>query len=121
MSVKIRLRRYGRKKRPFYRIVVINSKTKRDGKYIDTIGTYDTNINPSSIRMKLYLAIKWLNRGAVASDTVYSILSKSGVLYKRFLERGVNKNIISKSQADDIFNAWIKNKKGVSLIHEIDK
>ncbi len=116
MSVKLRLRRYGKKNNPFYRIVVINSRIKRDGKFIDVIGTYNTNTNPSDIRINIDLAIKWLNKGAIPSNTVYSILSQSGVLYKIFLQKGINKNVITQDIAKNKFSEWIKNKKNITTI-----
>ena len=84
MAVKLRLKRMGAKKRPFYRIVAVDSHRKRDGEYIELIGTYEP-INDSKVNIDEEVALKWLNRGAIPSDTVRSILSKAGIL-KKFAE-----------------------------------
>lgn len=78
MAVSLRLTRMGSKKRPFYRIVAIDSRTRRDGKYIELIGTY----NPLTGEQKISsdIALKWLNEGARPSDTVKDLLSKEGVM-----------------------------------------
>ena len=84
MAVKLRLKRMGAKKRPFYRIVAADSHIKRDGEYIELIGTYEP-INDSKVNIDEEVALKWLNRGAIPSDTVRSILSKAGIM-KKFAE-----------------------------------
>ena len=84
MAVKLRLTRGGSKKKPTYRIVAIDSHTKRDGEYIELIGTYEP-INDSKVNINEEVALKWLNRGAIPSDTVRSILSKAGIM-KKFAE-----------------------------------
>ncbi|MBR2711571.1 MAG: 30S ribosomal protein S16 [Bacilli bacterium] len=84
MAVKLRLKRMGAKKRPFYRIVAADSHRKRDGEYIELIGTYEP-INDSKVNIDEEVALKWLNRGAIPSDTVRSILSKAGIM-KKFAE-----------------------------------
>lgn len=80
--VKLRLKRMGAKKAPFYRIVAADSRAPRDGRDIDTIGTYDPTKKPAIINIDEEKALNWLNKGAVASDTVRSILSNKGVLKK---------------------------------------
>ena len=80
MAVKIRLRRMGQKKAPFYRIVVSDSRSPRDGKFIEEIGTYDPNKNPSEFKVNEELAKKWLANGAQPTDTVKSLFKKSGIL-----------------------------------------
>ena len=84
MAVKLRLKRMGAKKRPIYRIVTTDSHRKRDGEYIELIGTYEP-INDSKVNIDEEVALKWLNRGAIPSDTVRSILSKAGIM-KKFAE-----------------------------------
>lgn len=79
MATKIRLKRMGAKKAPFYRIVVADSRAPRDGRFIDEIGTYDPNTNPASIKIDAEKAEKWLSCGAQPSDTVNSLLKKAGV------------------------------------------
>ncbi|BBW96713.1 MULTISPECIES: 30S ribosomal protein S16 [Geobacillus] len=82
MAVKIRLKRMGAKKKPFYRIVVADSRSPRDGRFIETIGTYDPVAEPAQINIDEELALKWLQNGAKPSDTVRSLLSKQGILEK---------------------------------------
>ena len=84
--VKIRLKRMGAKKAPFYRIVVADSRSPRDGKFIELIGTYNPLTNPAEIKVDEELTLKWLNNGAVPTDTVRSILSKAGIM-KKFHEQ----------------------------------
>ena len=79
MAVKIRLRRMGYKKHPFYRIIVADSRSPRDGRFIDEIGTYDPNTNPSSIKVNEELAKKWLNDGAQPTETVSKIFKAAGI------------------------------------------
>ena len=82
MAVKIRLKRMGAKKAPFYRIVVADSRSPRDGKVIEQVGTYNPLTNPAEIKVDEDLAIKWLGNGAIPTDTVKNILSKAGVIEK---------------------------------------
>ena len=79
MAVKIRLRRMGQKKAPFYRIVVADSRSPRDGKFIEEIGTYDPNTNPSSIKVNEELAKKWLANGAQPTEVVSKIFKVAGI------------------------------------------
>ena len=82
MAVKLRLKRMGAKQKPFYRIVAADSRAPRDGRFIETVGTYDPNTTPATINVKEELALKWLNNGAQPTDTVRSILSSVGVMKK---------------------------------------
>ena len=79
MATKIRLRRMGAKKSPFYRIVVADSRAPRDGRCIEEIGYYNPNVNPAEIKVDVEAAQKWINTGAQPSDTVRSLLKKAGV------------------------------------------
>ena len=79
MAVKIRLRRMGQKKAPFYRIIVADSRSPRDGRFIEEIGTYDPNQNPSAIKVDEELAKKWLANGAQPTDTVAKIFKATGI------------------------------------------
>lgn len=83
MAVKLRLKRMGSKKSPFYRIVAADSRSPRDGRIIESLGYYNPTKNPAEIKIDADLAIKWLNNGAQPSDTVRNLLSKDGVM-KRF-------------------------------------
>ncbi|HOQ09146.1 MAG TPA: 30S ribosomal protein S16 [Syntrophomonadaceae bacterium] len=82
MATKIRLRRMGAKKRPFYRIVVADARSPRDGRFIEEIGYYDPATTPATIKIDEEKALKWLANGAKPSDTVKSLLQKQGVLAK---------------------------------------
>ncbi|MDF2907996.1 MAG: hypothetical protein K0R34_3317 [Herbinix sp.] len=80
MAVKIRLKRMGQKKAPFYRIVVSDSRTPRDGRFIEEIGTYDPTQNPSAFKVDEEAAKKWLTNGAQPTDTVGKIFKLAGIL-----------------------------------------
>ena len=82
MAVKIRLKRMGAKKAPFYRVIVANSRSPRDGRFIDTIGTYNPLTTPAEIKLNEESAIKWLNNGAIPTDTVKNLFSKAGIMEK---------------------------------------
>ena len=95
MAVKIRLRRMGAKKRPFYRIVVADSRYPRDGRFIEEIGYYNPIVEPAEIKLDKDLAMKWLKNGATPTDTVRDILSKEGIL-KEFHETKMAKKAKAK-------------------------
>ncbi len=82
MAVKLRLKRMGSKKKPVYRIVAIDSHTKRDGEYIELVGTYNPLTEPKTVKINESIALKWLNNGAIPSDTVRNLLSDAGVMKK---------------------------------------
>jgi len=82
MAVKLRLQRFGTTKRPFYRLVVADSKHKRDGRYLEILGTYDPKQTPSLVELDEVRALEWLKKGAQPTDTVKNILSKKGVIAK---------------------------------------
>ena len=85
MAVKLRLKRMGAKKAPFYRIVAADSRSPRDGRFIETVGTYNPLTTPAEVKVDEELAIKWLKNGATPTDTVRNILSKAGIM-KMFAE-----------------------------------
>ena len=82
MAVKIRLKRMGAKKSPFYRIVVADSRSPRDGRFIETVGTYNPVANPAEVKIDEEITLKWLQNGAKPSDTVRNLLSKEGIMEK---------------------------------------
>jgi small subunit ribosomal protein S16 len=82
MAVKIRLKRMGKKKAPFYRIIVADSRSPRDGRFIATVGTYNPLTNPAEITVKEEEILDWLSKGAQPTDTVRNILSKEGIMEK---------------------------------------
>jgi small subunit ribosomal protein S16 len=82
MAVKIRLKRMGAKKSPFYRIVVADSRSPRDGRFIETVGTYNPVNQPAEVKIDEELALKWLQNGAKPSDTVRNLFSQQGIMEK---------------------------------------
>lgn len=110
MPVRIRLSRQGRKKIPFYHIVVADSRAPRDGKYIERLGSYYPKTNPATIEINFDRALYWLQTGAQPTDTVRSLLSEKGVLYKKHLLKGVEKKALTPEQAEAKFNAWLAEK-----------
>lgn len=82
MAVKLRLKGMGAKKQPFYRIVAADSRSPRDGRFIETVGTYNPLTNPAEVNINEELAMKWLNNGAMPTDTVRNIFSKAGIMSK---------------------------------------
>ena len=82
MAVKMRLKRMGAKKAPFYRVVVADSRSPRDGKFIELIGTYNPLVTPAEIKINEEIALTWLSKGAIPTDTVKNILSKAGIMKK---------------------------------------
>ena len=110
MAVKIRLQRKGRKKRPFYHIVVADARAPRDGRFIEKLGTYNPMTSPATIDLDRDAAFAWLMKGAQPTDTARAILRFKGVLYKKHLDRGVQKGALSQEQADAKYQAWIDEK-----------
>ncbi|MBJ6369140.1 30S ribosomal protein S16 [Snuella sedimenti] len=112
MPVKIRLQRHGKKGKPFYWIVAADSRAKRDGKYLEKLGTYNPNTNPATIDLSVDGAVKWLQNGAQPTDTAKAILSYKGALLKNHLTGGVKKGALTEEQAEAKFNAWLEEKEG---------
>lgn len=112
MPVKIRLQRHGKKGKPFYWIVAADSRAKRDGKYLEKIGTYNPNTNPATINLDVDSSVKWLQNGAQPTDTARAILSYKGALLKNHLVGGVRKGALTEEQAEEKFNAWVAEKEG---------
>ena len=110
MAVKIRLRRIGAKKAPFYRVVVADSRFSRDGRFIENLGTYNPNSNPATITLKLDRAVEWLEKGAQPTLTASRILSYKGALLKKHLNGGVRKGAFTQEVADEKFAQWLKEK-----------
>ena len=108
--VKIRLQRHGKKGKPFYKIVVANSTDKRDGRFIENIGTYNPNTNPATIVLNLDSAVTWLEKGAQPTLTASRILSYKGALLKKHLNGGVRKGAFTQEEADARFAQWLSAK-----------
>jgi len=112
MSVKIRLQRHGKKGKPFYWVVAADARSKRDGKYLEKIGTYNPNTNPATIDLNLDSAVRWLHNGAQPTDTAKAILSYKGALLKHHLDGGIRKGALTQEQADAKLTAWLEAKAG---------
>ena len=112
MSVKIRLQRHGKKQKPFYWIVAADARSKRDGKYLEKIGTYNPNTNPATVDLNIDAAVKWLHNGAQPTDTAKAILSYKGALLKHHLDGGIRKGALTQEQADTKLAAWLEEKTG---------
>ena len=110
MPVKIRLSRHGRKKAPFYHIVVADSRAPRDGRFIERVGSYNPITDPATIELNFDRALDWLQKGAQPTDTVRAILSYKGVLMKKHLFEGVKKGALTQEQAEEKFQNWLKEK-----------
>ena len=112
MSVKIRLQRHGKKGKPFYWVVAADARSKRDGKYLEKIGTYNPNTNPATVDLNLDAAVKWLHDGAQPTDTARAILSYKGALLKHHLDGGIRKGALTQEQADAKLATWLDAKSG---------
>lgn len=110
MPVRIRLQRHGRKGYPFYHIVVADSRSPRDGKYIERIGVYNPNTNPATIDLDTEKAVDWMFKGAQPSDTAAAILRYKGAMFMKHLNAGVVKGALTQEQADKKFAAWMEEK-----------
>ena len=107
MAVKIRLARKGRKKLAFYHIVVADSRSPRDGRYIEKIGSYNPVSNPATIELDFDKALGWLQNGALPTDTCRAILSYKGVMLKKHLLEGVKKGAFDETEATKRFEEWV--------------
>jgi small subunit ribosomal protein S16 len=108
MAVKIRLARKGRKKLAYYHVVVADSRSPRDGRYIEKIGMYNPITDPATIELDFDKALGWLQNGAQPTDTCRAILSYKGVLLKKHLLEGVKKGAFDEAEAERRFNEWMK-------------
>jgi small subunit ribosomal protein S16 len=110
MPVKIRLQRHGKKGKPFYWIVAADARAKRDGKFLEKLGTYNPNVNPAQIDLNVDGAVQWLQNGAQPTDTARAILSYKGAMLKNHLAGGVAKGAFSEEEAEKKFQAWLDEK-----------
>ena len=106
MATTIRLARHGHKDYAYYHIVVADSRSPRDGKIIERIGSYNPNLNPAKVDLNFERALYWVNVGAQPSDTVRFILSGEGVMLMKHLQGGVKKGAFDEAEAQKRFNAW---------------
>ena len=110
MPVKIRLQRHGKKGKPFYWVVAADARAKRDGRYLEKIGTYNPNTNPATVNLDVDAAVKWLENGAQPTDTARTLLSYRGALLKHHLQGGVRKGALTQEDADAKFETWLEQK-----------
>jgi small subunit ribosomal protein S16 len=108
MAVRIRLARKGRKRKAYYHIVVADSRSPRDGRYIEMIGMYNPITNPATIELNFDKALGWLQNGAIPTETCRAILSYKGVLIKKHLLEGVKKGAFDDAEATKRFETWMK-------------
>jgi len=107
MPVKIRLARRGRRKQPFYHIVVADARAPRDGKFIEKIGSYNPMTSPATIEIDRMRAYEWLENGAQPTNTARAILRFKGVMYYKHLMRGVKKGALTIEQANAKFQEFV--------------
>lgn len=110
MAVKIRLARRGRKKQAVYDIVAADSRSPRDGKFIEKLGQYNPNSTPAFVSLRDDRALYWMMVGAQPTDTARKILSVKGIMFKKHLQIGVEKGAITQEQADKKFQDWVEAK-----------
>ncbi len=113
MATRIRLQRHGRKGRPIFTIVVADSRSKRDGKFIEDLGQYNPNTNPATIDLNFERALDWMMNGAEPSNTARAILSYKGVLMKKHLLEGVKKGALTAEQVEERFTKWLNDKQSL--------
>ena len=110
MPVKIRLQRHGKKGKPFYWVVAADARAKRDGRYLEKLGTYNPNSNPATVDIQIDHAVSWLEKGAQPTDTARTLLSYKGVMLKHHLNGGVRKGALTQEEADKKLAAWLEEK-----------
>lgn len=110
MATKIRLQRHGKKGKPFFHLVAADSRAKRDGKFIEKLGTYNPTANPAIIDIDFENTLKWVQTGAEMTNTARAILSYKGVLYKNHLLNGVKKGALTAEQVEERFSKWVADK-----------
>lgn len=112
MATRLRLQRHGKKGKPFYHIVAADARAKRDGRFIEKLGTYNPNTNPATIDIVHDRALYWLQVGAEMTDTARAILKYKGVVYHNHLLNGVKKGALTEEQAQKKFEEWLRDKEG---------
>ena len=110
MATRIRLQRHGKKGKPFFHLVAADSRAKRDGKFIEKLGTYNPTANPAVIEINFEATLNWVQTGAEMSDTARAILSYKGVLFKNHLLNGVKKGALTTEQVEEKFAEWLANR-----------
>jgi small subunit ribosomal protein S16 len=106
MATRLRLQRHGKKGKPVFHLVAADSRAKRDGKFIEKLGTYNPNTNPATIDINFESSLKWVQTGAEMTDTARAILSYKGVLYKNHLIKGIAKGALTMEEVEKKFAQW---------------
>lgn len=112
MATRIRLQRHGRKGRAIFHIVVADSRSKRDGRYIERLGLYNPNTNPATIDINFDSALDWVQKGAEPTYTARAILRYKGIMMKKHLLDGVKKGAFDEAEAEKRFESWLEHKTG---------
>ena len=120
MAVKIRLARRGRKALALYDVVVSDSRSPRDGRFIEKLGYYNPNTHPATVVLNQEKAVEWLLKGAQPTDTAKSLLSHQGLMFKKHLQVGVNKGAITQETADARFTEWVAGKEKLTSASAAD-
>lgn len=110
MATRIRLQRHGKKSKAFFHLVVADSRSKRDGKFIEKLGTYNPNTNPATVEINFESTLNWIQTGAEMSDTARALLSYKGILYKNHLINGIKKGALTAEDVETKFAAWLAEK-----------
>jgi small subunit ribosomal protein S16 len=110
MPAIIRLSRHGKKGQAFYHIVVADSRYARDARFIEKLGTYNPRTNPVTVSLKFDRTLQWIQKGAKPSDTMRSILSEQGIMFRAHLQKGVTKGVLTQELADAKFTKWVSEK-----------
>jgi small subunit ribosomal protein S16 len=118
MPVKIRLQRHGKKGKPFYWIVAADSRAKRDGKFLEKLGTYNPTKVPAEITLNVDKAVQWLFNGAQPTNTARAILRYKGAMLKKHLLIGVKKGAFDEAEAEKRFQAWLAEKEAKIQAHK---
>lgn len=112
MATKIRLQRHGKKGNVFFHLVAADSRARRDGRFIEKLGTYNPNTNPATVDLNFDRTLYWVQVGAEMTDTARALLSYRGILYKNHLLNGVKKGALTVEQVEEKFAAWVSEKEG---------
>jgi small subunit ribosomal protein S16 len=111
MATKIRLARHGRKKKPIYDIVIADSRSPRNGRFIEKIGTYNPHHDPGAILLDEDRALYWIMVGAQPTESTRTLLSRAGIMLRKHLQVGVNKGAITQEVADQRYAKWLEERK----------
>ena len=121
MPLKIRLQRQGKKKQPFYHIVVADSRSPRDGRYVERLGTYDPKFEHDGVVINSEKTLEWMEKGATPTDTCRNLLSDKGIMFKKHLLRGVKKGLFAMEEVDAKFVKWEGEKNALVAAHNEKK